>query len=440
LLATPALLLLAALAYVAYPLHVLPGGHENKATGTYSWLGFQTHDRSFVPDWVRWNYSGYQSPLKPRHDEYFALMATMGDVGRQNGCGRAMWEYEEELDGMGTPMAPMLLPYWTHGCIGSMEGLFFEASATTPYHFLNQSELSMRPSRAQRDLPYVNLNVPAGVSHLQLLGVKYYMALTPEAQGAADTDPRLHLVATSGPWKVHYSTGDRDRTWKVYEVAGTDEVAPLDFQPVVMKGVAKGGKQWLAAAVSWYQDPQRWSVPLAVSGPASWSRVDGAVLDPPRTPITDPPKVTGIRTGDDRITFDVDTIGKPVLVKASYFPNWRVSGAKGPYRVTPNEMVVIPTAPHVSLHYANTPVDGLGYLASFLGLVALVLFARKGRIRYTKRPLPPAQPAPPAAEPWLYYADLERQLAGVTANGGSTVDAASYFDEPVGLSRGDPPN
>ena len=42
-------------------------------------------------------------------------------------------------------MALMLLPYWTDGCIGSMEGLYFESSATTPYHFLNQSELSEAP-------------------------------------------------------------------------------------------------------------------------------------------------------------------------------------------------------------------------------------------------------------------------------------------------------
>ena len=67
-------------------------------------------------------------------------------------------------------MALMLLPYWTDGCIGSMEGLYFESSATTPYHFLNQSELSAVPSRAQRDLPYGALDVARGVEHLQLHG------------------------------------------------------------------------------------------------------------------------------------------------------------------------------------------------------------------------------------------------------------------------------
>ena len=85
----------------------------------------------------------------------------MKDVGAEHGCGRAMWEYEKELDRYGTPMALMLLPHWTDGCIGSMEGLYFEASATTPFHFLTQAELSAVPSRAQRDLPYGPLDVDA---------------------------------------------------------------------------------------------------------------------------------------------------------------------------------------------------------------------------------------------------------------------------------------
>ena len=48
---------------------------------------------------------------------------------------------------------------------------------------------------------------------------------------------------------------------------------------------------------------------------------------------------------------------KPVLVKVSYFPNWKVSGASGISRVTPNLMVVTPTSRHVSMHFGYTPVD-----------------------------------------------------------------------------------
>src|SRR5262249_21264865 len=162
----------------------------------------------------------------------------------------------------------------------------------------------------------------------------YYMAITPSAQGQADMDPDLRLVATSGPWTVHYSNGDQQRTWKIYEVANSDIVAPLTNQPDVMTNVKKGGKSWLAASVSWYQNRGRLSVPLAVSGPKEWKRMKapldplgkpgggdlfgGANVETPTVPIPDPPTVSHIVQKDDRISFDVSEVGKPVLVKESY--------------------------------------------------------------------------------------------------------------------------
>ena len=97
----------------------------------------------------------------------------------------------------------MLLPYWTSGCIDSMEGLLFESSATTPFHFINQAELSAGPSEPEVGLPYGPVDVALGVQHLQLLGVKYFMAETPTVEAEADADPSLKLVATTGPVDLH---------------------------------------------------------------------------------------------------------------------------------------------------------------------------------------------------------------------------------------------
>jgi phosphomannomutase len=386
-LAVPIVTALVALVWVNYPLHNLPFGHTT-ASGKYSWLGISSTDSSFIPSWVYWNYSGYQSSGKAREKEYFALVAEMKKLGLDpaHGCGRAMWQYEPELDQMGTPDALMLLPYWTNGCIGSQEGLYYESSATTPYHFLNAAELSDHPSNPVRGLDYPSApNVAQGVKHLQMLGVKYFMAVSPDIEAQANADSDLQLVGTVGPFPVSYANGStssvQQRTWNIYQVADSDQVAPLVNQPVVMTGLAKGGKPWLKASEAWYLDPNRWQVFEAASGPKSWARVPASATTLPRTALP-PVHVSDIHEGTETISFNVDQTGVPVLVKTSYFPNWHVSGAKGVYRVTPNLMVVVPTASHVSLSYGYTPIDWAGFLLSLLGLLGVFVLWRLRPVQY----------------------------------------------------------
>ena len=66
-----------------------------------------------------------------------------------------------------------------------------------------------------------------------------------------------------------------------------------------------------------------------------------------------------------------------MLVKVSYFPNWHASGADGPWRVTPNLMVVVPTSHDVTLTYGGSSADTLGLLAPLIGLVALLAALRR---------------------------------------------------------------
>ncbi|MGH9275218.1 MAG: hypothetical protein ACRDZU_11285, partial [Acidimicrobiales bacterium] len=188
--ATAGVSLLAGLVLVGLPLRTLPFG-TTRADNSYSFLGLRNgpDEQSFVRSWARWNYTGYQG--KDAYAEYRDLILTMEQVGRDHGCGRSFWEYEKELNRYGTPMALMLLPHWTDGCIGSMEGLFFEASGTTPFHFLTQVELSAAPSAAQRDLPYNGFDLDKGIEHLQLMGVRYYLATSVQATTAAAAHPDL---------------------------------------------------------------------------------------------------------------------------------------------------------------------------------------------------------------------------------------------------------
>jgi hypothetical protein len=386
--ATPAVAALLGVAYLSLALGILPWA-ENVA-GAETWRGFSvsSEDRYVVRDWARWNYDGYER--KAAYPEYHGLVQMMEGVADdpELGCGRAMWEYEHDrLNAYGTPMAPMLLPFWTDGCIGSMEGLYFEASATTPYHFLNQRALSANCSCAQRDLPYGSgFDIDLGVQQLQLMGVRYYLAFSDTAVAAASSHPDLREVASTD-------------VWHAYLVADSELVAPLENEPVVLTGV-EPGMSWVGPNSRWFEDPSRWDVFLAEDGPSSWQRIEVAVPDEGDKPIEAAPpsddpewsrlelveqpearpvpaiEVSAVEVGRDGVSFDVSEVGVPVLVRMSYFPNWQASGADGPYRVSPNLMVVIPTDTHVELTYGWTAVDAGSYALTALGIAGAVLLAR----------------------------------------------------------------
>ena len=129
---------LSVLLVLGFMFEVLPGGGRRQSHDkvVYAWGPLRktaTGGDAQGDGWSRYNFSGYEG--RTSYPEYYDVVTTMTDIGRTNGCGRALWENNEENGQYGTTMALMLLPHWTDGCIGSMEGLFFEASGTTPYHF-----------------------------------------------------------------------------------------------------------------------------------------------------------------------------------------------------------------------------------------------------------------------------------------------------------------
>ena len=106
----------------------------------------------------------------------------------------------------------MLLPFWTDGCIGSMEGLFFEASGTTPYHFLTAAALSQHSVQpGARACATTTATSTRASQYLQTLGVKYYLAFSPSIVTQADANPNLHAGSPRrGPWNIYEVAGHRD--------------------------------------------------------------------------------------------------------------------------------------------------------------------------------------------------------------------------------------
>lgn len=375
---------------------VMPGASMQTHNGqqVYQWGPISltpTSTRALSDAWARYNFTGYED--KDAYGEYRSLVLTMDDLRNDPtaGCGRALWENNGENGKYGTTMALMLLPHWTDGCIGSMEGLFFEASGTTPYHFLTASAMSESSSDPVRELRYVKNSGAVGVPMMQTLGVRYLMVFTEAAKREADAQPELTLIRQSGPWNV-------------YQVDGSDIVEGLATQPVVVN--PRDGDQRerkLELGTSWFQNGGEWTAMPADGGPSSWQRIDVAP-DPtrvqegrvdvvvPQQPIDAVPlapvTVSDVELGDQDIRFTVDQVGVPVLVKVSWFPNWQADGADGPWRIAPNLMVVVPTSNEVTLTFERSALDIVAYLMTAVGIGLCFVWRRLGDVRHaTPSPL-----------------------------------------------------
>jgi len=343
---------------------VLPVAAALALVGTV-FLGVAT-DQHYAAAWARWNYGGYEN--KAVWPEYKGLMSAINELPP----GRVQWEANSDLNKYGTPMSPMLFPYWTEGSHPSMEGLFFESSITTPFHFLNAAELSYRPSNPINGLSYFNRDFRRGALHMDLFNVSYYVAFTDDAKEMADQHPDFTLIAESEPFQI-------------FALPESSLVVPASNHPWVYEGApsrlsslfgifrASTEPDFVDLALDWYENLGMLDQWIAADGPDNWERTN-LEMEGTRVPIpaASEVEISEVVLEDHRIAFRTSGVGIPHLVKVSYFPNWRAYGAEGPWRVTPSFMVVVPTDDTVELVFDQTWVERVGALATLAGLIGLL--------------------------------------------------------------------
>ncbi|MBN2114612.1 MAG: hypothetical protein JW785_10870 [Acidimicrobiia bacterium] len=317
-----------------------------------------------TPAWAQWNYTGYEG--KAAYPEYRALLEVVDHLPP----GRIMWEYNSDQNKYGTPMALMLLPYWSEGH-SSMEGLLFESSLTTPFHFLMQSETSYRPSSPVSGLRYRGLDMERAVPHLALYNISYYISYTEEGAMAA-ADYGLEQLAETPPFEV-------------FALPESSLVDVATYQPAVWAGE----ESFYEAALDWFDDITRLDRWVVADGPAEWPRIDAIRPADVRRRTMATGEVSEVVLEPHRISFRTTAVGVPHLVKVSYFPNWKATGAEGPFRAAPSLMVVVPTSEEVVLDFRNTLPEYAGMALSVGGVggvAVLLLLARRRRRQGAEQP------------------------------------------------------
>lgn len=335
---------------------------------------------SFVDGWSRWNYDGYEA--KQPWPEYESLMAELSGLPE----GRVMWEANSGLNKYGTPMSPMLIPYWTEGSHGSMEGLYFESSLTTPFHFINHSEMSYRPSNPIPGLRYHTFDMERGLEHMDVYGVSYYVSFTPEAREKAQGIEQMELLTITEPFAIFRLPETAlvevaSYLPAVYEVPERNIFDSLMGTETVVGSSGQPLPSFHDMALEWYEDVDEMHRLVVAKGPDDWPRIESVDERPDTVLPTADAVVSNIVVDDHRISFTTDAVGMPHVIKVSYFPNWTATGADGPWRATPSLMVVVPTERDVVLDFTDTWAESVGKILTLAGLgglvVALVVWRRR---------------------------------------------------------------
>ncbi|MGI5939769.1 MAG: 6-pyruvoyl-tetrahydropterin synthase-related protein [Thermoleophilia bacterium] len=310
---------------------------------------------STAAGWIEWNYSGYEGKDKwGQYKQINDYIATLPP-------GRVMVEHGQKIDEFGTPRAFEIIPYWTG--LPTMEGTLMEASLTAPFHFINQAYLSEEASRAIIGVEYPSaLDVAQGISRLQLMNIPYLMTFSAQVTDATLADSRAELLATFGDYHI-------------FRISGTTGYVQVMANQPVRVDVPVGA--WRDVAVDWYLNEAALDRPIVLdTGDEPLQRFAEIApqqsVDPPRIATAAEGMVTGEKMENERLSFDTTAIGQPHWVKVSYFPNWHVKGAQGPYLVSPSFMMVIPTQSHVTLYYGRTAVNTVGQTLEVLAWLLLL--------------------------------------------------------------------
>lgn len=310
-------------------------------------LNYTKKETSYTASWFKWNYEGYQ--VKDNYQDLDSLYYFL----RSLPPGRVMWEYRPEYDKYGTPRVLETIPM--HTGHPTFEGLLIESGLTGPFHFINQAETTKNPTTAIAGFEYPPFDFTKGIKHLQASGAEYFVAYTEEIKKLANDNQNLTFLQNTGAFNI-------------YKVANAPLVEPINNFTIKTKA-----KDWLKEdAVPWYKNGDL-KTPIIFTSSQEENNMWQQLLSSARPQGQ---AATKIVATNDSLSFDAPVIGIPYVVKISYFPTWKVSGARGPYLVSPAYMAVIPTQEHVTLKFGYGPIDYIGYGLTLLG-VPYILFAIK---------------------------------------------------------------
>ncbi|OGB88912.1 hypothetical protein A2625_00345 [candidate division WOR-1 bacterium RIFCSPHIGHO2_01_FULL_53_15] len=343
------------------------------------WVNANT---TYIRSWINWNYGGYEQK------NTWPIFHGINEFLKNSNGGRVEWEHAPADEALGSIRSSETLPYFAKR--QTLEGIHMLGAISAPFVFYIESETSYQPCNPLQDYFYSTFDLNAGKEHFKLFNVSHFVVRSPEVKEALKSQPEFKLEKKVGEYNIYRLTTNSGRY-----------VEPLAIEPVLLTT-----NDWRDVSYQWFahSDPQAVFVAfkkkadaldrkhfsqvvtdlsqIKKSGTATWrSRF---------------PRVTSV-VSDETIDIETSELGHPLLIKVSYHPNWRVSGADRVYLVSPSFMLIFPTAHKVHLSFEAGPLGLAGKLFTLLGIVLALASPRWSGIIKTA-----AEPAAISGRQWFF--------------------------------------
>jgi len=131
--------------------------------------------------------------------------------------------------------------------------------------------------------------------------------------------------------------------------------------------------QWLDRSIDWYQEMDLSQPIVFYQNKKELEEIEKNLQALDKELLIEQTEIEIKEIGNDYLVFSTNQLGKPHLIKYTYFPGWQVQGGNGPYLISPSFMMVIPDKEEVILKYSYNFWDKIGFGLSILSLIIFIL-------------------------------------------------------------------
>ncbi|MFH8092645.1 MAG: hypothetical protein QXM38_01735 [Candidatus Aenigmatarchaeota archaeon] len=311
---------------------------------------------TYIEYWISWNYNGYED--KPLGQEYYNVNDFLASLP----YGRVAYEYDPKKyeTTLGSSRATETIPIFSQKPI--TEGCHFQSSLNGPYIYNAHCEYSIGCSCLFGHLTggCPSFDIDKGTNHLKLFGVKYFFASSEKVKS---------LLRERDDYKLLYGSGE----FEIWEIKDSRIIEVPKYEPINVKT-----NDWRKISYKWF-DSNKTNIPLVWNGKDEFKYefVEPSIESLPAIEIKDDCKIENVIIENEKISFDTNCTGKPHIIKVSYFPNWKVKGAKKIYMVSPAFMLIYPEQNHIELYYGFVLSDIIGIFLSIIAIIIIVFFRKR---------------------------------------------------------------